>query len=167
MNAPPNIVYGHVIDFREWDEWSPWEKMDPGMKKEYAGPQSGVGAKYTWVGNPDNVGTGSMTIADVKPNEAVGITLEFKVPFESKSRTEFAFEPSSGGTNVSWTMKGDNDFMGKAFSLVMSMDKMIGADFEKGLATLKAHAEEHAKKAAEQAAKPPPQTEAAIDGGTM
>lgn len=172
MNAPPDVVFAHVIDLHEWAEWSPWDKLDPNMKKSYSGPATGVGAKYEWAGNPDNVGTGSMTIAEVRPNEFIGITLEFKVPFESTSRTELAFAPASGGTNVTWVMKGTNDFMGKAFSLVMDMDKMIGADFDKGLATLKTHAEEHAKKVADEkaaaekaAAEKAAQDAAAVDGG--
>lgn len=148
VNAPPEIVYGHVADFREWAEWSPWEKMDPKMTKTHSGAPSGVGAKYEWSGNKD-VGIGSMEIVDAKPNEAIGIKLAFKEPFPSESRTEFAFAGAEGGTKVTWTMSGQNDFMGKAFSLVMDMDSMIGKDFEAGLAAMKTHAEADAKKAAE------------------
>jgi uncharacterized protein YndB with AHSA1/START domain len=156
--APAEVVYAQVIDFHEWAEWSPWDKMDPAMKREYSGAPTGVGARYMWKGNPDNVGTGSMTITDLKPAEAVGIDLEFNEPFAAKNRTLFAFAPEAGGTKVTWTMTGRNDFMGKAFSLVMDMDKMVGADFEKGLATLKTRSEARAKAAAE---KPAPMPEAA------
>lgn len=148
MNAPPDVVYAHVADFHEWAEWSPWDSMDPKMTKTYSGAATGVGAKYDWVGNKD-VGTGSMTIDEAKANESIAITLEFKVPFEAKNKTNFTFAPAAGGTNVTWAMSGTNDFMGKAFSLVMNMDKMVGGDFEKGLATLKTHAEADAKKVAD------------------
>lgn len=147
INAPPEIVYAHVVDFHEWAGWSPWDAMDPSMKKTYAGGP-GVGAKYEWSGN-DKVGTGAMTIADTKPNEAVGITLEFKTPFEATNRTDLTFAKSATGTEVTWAMTGKNNFMSKAMSLVMDMDKMVGPDFEKGLGSLKALSEAKAKKAAE------------------
>ena len=149
MNAPPDVVYAHVVDFHEWAGWSPWDAMDPKMTKTYSGAATGVGAKYDWLGNPDTVGTGSMTIDEAKPAESIAITLEFKVPFPAKNKTNFTFTPAAGGTNVTWAMSGTNDFMGKAFSLVMNMDKLVGGDFEKGLATLKTHAEADAKKAAD------------------
>ncbi|MBE2254079.1 MAG: SRPBCC family protein [Myxococcus sp.] len=152
MGAPPEIVYAHVIDFREWARWSPWDQMDPKMTKTYSGAETGVGSKYAWAGDRDTVGSGSMTIETAKPSEAIGIKLEFTVPFATTNQTDFAFTPAAGGTNVTWSMKGTNDFMGKAFSLVMDMDKMVGADFEKGLATLKTHAEAAAKKAADEKA---------------
>lgn len=170
MNAPPEVVFAHVNDFRQWADWSPWEKMDPSMKKTYSGPASGVGAKYEWAGN-DQVGTGSMTIADAKPNEQLGITLEFITPFKATNRTEISFAPAAGGTNVTWLMKGENGFMAKAFSLVMDMDKMVGADFEKGLGSLKSIAEADAQKAAaaraeaEKAAEAAKAAEAGAAGG--
>lgn len=150
INAPPEIVYAHVVDFHEWAAWSPWDALDPSMKKTYTGGP-GVGAKYEWNGD-DKVGSGAMTIADTKPNEAVGITLEFKTPFEATNRTDITFAKSATGTDVTWSMSGNNNFMSKAFSLVMDMDKMVGADFEKGLGSLKGLSEAAAKKAAEEKA---------------
>lgn len=149
MNAPPDVVYAHVVDFRQWGGWSPWDALDPKQTKTFTGAASGVGAKYDWAGNPDTVGTGAMTIDEAKPAESIAITLEFKVPFAATNKTNFTFAPAAGGTNVTWSMSGTNDFMGKAFSLVMNMDKSVGADFEKGLATLKTLAEADAKKAAD------------------
>jgi uncharacterized protein YndB with AHSA1/START domain len=149
MNAPPEVVYAQVVDFRKWAEWSPWDALDPKQTRTYSGPASGVGAKYEWLGNPDTVGTGSMTIDEAKAGEFIDITLEFKVPFPAKNKTRFTFAPAAGGTSVNWVMSGTNDFMGKAFSLVMNMDKMVGGDFEKGLVTLKTRAEADAKKAAD------------------
>ncbi len=147
VKASPEIAYAQVADFHRWGAWSPWEKLDPSMKKTYSGAESGVGAKYEWVGNKD-VGSGAMTIADAKPNSQLGITLEFLTPFKATNRTEFSFAPTNGGTNVTWLMKGENGFMSKAMGLMMDMDKMIGSDFEKGLAGLKTAAEADAAKAA-------------------
>lgn len=152
MNAPAEVVYAQVIDFHEWANWSPWDQLDPSMKREYSGAPSGVGAKYGWNGNPDNVGTGSMTITDATPNQSVGIDLEFKEPFPAKNRTLFALAADGAGTKVTWTMTGRNDFMGKAFSLVMDMDKLVGSDFEKGLSAMKTRVEARAKALADERA---------------
>ncbi len=154
LKAPPAIAYAHVIDFHEWAEWSPWDKLDPAMKKDYSGPPTGVGTKYSWVSTNSDVGSGSMTIVDTTPAEAIGIDLQFTSPFETKNRTDFTFKPTADGTTVTWTLQGTNDFFGKAFSLVANMDKLVGDDFVKGLADLKTHAEKHAveAKAAEEKA---------------
>jgi hypothetical protein len=139
--AAPADVFSLVNDFHNWDGWSPWAKLDPTMKTAYAGPASGSGAIYSWVGNSE-VGEGRMTIADSQPASRIAILLEFKEPFASRADTLFEFAPAPGGTTVTWTMSGDNDFLSKAFSLFMGgMEKMIGPDFEKGLAQLKAVAE--------------------------
>lgn len=138
--APPSAAFGMVNDFHNWAQWSPWEKLDPAMKKTYDGSASGNGAVYSWVGN-DQVGEGRMTIVESKPDEMVRIKLEFLKPFASTNDTQFDFKPEGGGTNVTWTMSGDSNFMAKAMTLVMgSMDKMIGPDFEKGLANMKSAA---------------------------
>jgi len=135
MAASPEAIYANVTDFRRWAQWSPWEQLDPAMKREYSGPPSGTGAKYAWVGNSD-VGEGRMTITDAKPSERVAILLEFLEPMEATSNTEFKLTPSGTGTNVEWTMSGRNGFLAKGMSLFMSMDKMIGNDFQAGLAKL-------------------------------
>lgn len=140
INAAPATVFGNVNDFHKWEAWSPWEKMDPAMKKTIEGPPSGTGAKYHWVGN-DKVGEGKMEITDSKPAELVKIKLDFIKPMESTSDTLFTFTPEGSGTKVTWTMSGKNNFMGKAFCLFMNMDKMVGGDFEKGLAQMKAVSE--------------------------
>lgn len=140
INAPPATVYGHVNDFHKWQAWSPWEKMDPAMTRTISGPESGTGAKYHWVGN-NKVGEGSMEITESKPAELVKIKLDFIKPMAATSDTVFTFTPEGSGTKVTWTMSGKNNFMAKAFSLVMNMDKMVGGDFEKGLAQMKAVSE--------------------------
>ncbi len=136
INAPVETAYGFVFDFHKWSTWSPWDHLDPTMQRTYRGAPAGVGAIYEWVGN-DQVGSGRMTIADAKPPTAIGITLEFLKPFESTARTEFQFEVTPEGTKVSWKMIGENNFVGKFFSLVVNMEQMIGGDFERGLQALK------------------------------
>jgi hypothetical protein len=135
----PALVFGLVNNFHEWDKWSPWAKLDPQMQTTYAGPESGVNAEYAWKGNSD-VGSGKMTITESAPYEKVGIRLEFFEPFASVAQTDFHFKPVSDGTEVTWTMTGNNGFVAKAFTLFMDMDAMIGADFEKGLNQLTAAA---------------------------
>lgn len=134
--APPAAVFEHVNDFRHWEHWSPWAKLDPTMKVTYDGPATGKGATYTWVGN-DEVGEGKMTILDSVPNESITIRLDFVRPFPSSNTVEFTFKPEASGTSVTWTMHGRNNFLSKAFHLVMNVDKLVGGDFEKGLASLK------------------------------
>lgn len=140
MKAPPSVVFAQVNDFHKWNAWSPWAKLDPAMKQTFEGAPAGNGAVYTWVGNKD-VGEGRMTITDSHPSDLIKIKLEFIKPFAATNATDFTFKPQGDQTAVTWTMSGDNNFIGKAFSLFMNMDKMIGGDFEKGLAQMKAVAE--------------------------
>jgi hypothetical protein len=146
MPAPPAAIYPLINDFHRWSEWSPWDKLDPAMKKDYEGT-SGVGAKYHWVGN-DKVGEGRMTITDTQPSDKVVIQLEFMKPFEATNVTTFTLLPSAVGTQVRWAMDGPQNFMAKAFSLFMNMDQMIGKDFESGLSALSALSATEAQKLA-------------------
>lgn len=134
--APASVVQAQIEDFHRWPEWSPWAKLDPAMKEEHSGAERGVGAVYFWSGN-DKVGEGRMTVVESVPGEKVGIKLEFLKPFAATNPTTFAFAPDGDGTKVTWTMEGKNDFIGKAMTLMMNMDKTVGGDFEKGLAQLK------------------------------
>jgi hypothetical protein len=140
MSAPPQTAFAQVNDFHAWSAWSPWEKMDPQMKKTFDGASSGVGAVYAWTGN-DKVGEGKMTIEKSTVPSLVGIKLEFFKPFAATNTATFTFAPASEGTKVTWAMDGENNFVGKAFSMFMDMDKMVGADFERGLASMKTLAE--------------------------
>jgi hypothetical protein len=144
MNAPPSAVFNQVNDFHKWNAWSPWAKLDPNMKTSFEGAPTGNGAVYGWTGNSD-VGEGRMTITDSKPGELIKIKLEFVKPFAATSDTVFSFKPQGNQTAVTWTMDGENNFVGKAMCLVMSMDKMVGGDFEKGLAQMKSVAEKPAQ----------------------
>ena len=139
--APAATPYARVVDFRKWEGWSPWAKLDPAMKVDHAGPESGVGAVYHWKGN-DKVGEGRMTITGAVPDKAVQIKLEFLKPWEQTSLTEFTFAPDPGGTRVTWSMSGQHDFVGKLFAVFMDMDGMVGPDFEKGLKALKEQSRE-------------------------
>jgi hypothetical protein len=140
MTAPPERAFSQVIDFRQWATWSPYDKLDPNMKREYLGAASGPGAVYTWSGT-DKVGEGRMTIEDANAPSKIGIKLEFTKPFAATNRGTFTFAPTPTGTTVTWAMDGENNFMSKAFSLVMNMDKLVGSDFEKGLLAMKTNAE--------------------------
>lgn len=144
IEAPAPVVYGLVTDFKQWDEWSPWSKLDPAMKKTLSGAPQGKGAVYEWSGN-DQVGEGRMEITSVTPERKVTIKLDFLKPFPASNTTYFELAPSGDAVDFTWSMTGKNDFMGKAFGLVMNMDKLVGGDFEKGLSDLKRLAERQAK----------------------
>jgi len=135
MAAPPDALYAQVADFRRWEGWSPWAKLDPAMKTTYTGTPGEVGATYAWAGD-DKVGEGRMTILELHPPGQVKVKLEFLKPFQATNETTFDLTAEPGGTRVVWSMRGENGFIGKAMSLVMDMDRMVGADFEKGLAQL-------------------------------
>ncbi len=136
ISAPPPAVFSQVNDFHKWIAWSPWEKLDPALKRTYDGAPEGTGAVYSWVGNK-KVGEGRMTLTESRPSDLVRIKLEFIKPFKATHTTEFTFQPEGGQTLVTWSMTGRNNFMSKAFCLFMNMDKMVGGDFEKGLASMK------------------------------
>lgn len=140
VNATPEKIAPLLADFHNWPRWSPWEKLDPNMQRTFSGAPSGKGAVYSWQGNSD-VGSGRMEITDVALPQKVTIKLEFKEPMESSSVTEFTLQPQSSATAVTWNMTGPMPFISKIMSVFMSMDKMIGKDFEKGLAQLKTEAE--------------------------
>jgi uncharacterized protein YndB with AHSA1/START domain len=134
--APPAAVFAQINDFHKWEAWSPWAKLDPNAKNSFDGPASGVGAKFSWSGNKE-VGEGSMKITASKPGESVVLDLGFTKPFAATNVTEFTMKPEGSGTELTWSMSGKNNFVGKAIGLVINCDKMIGAKFEEGFASLK------------------------------
>lgn len=146
ISAPPSIVFEQVNDLRKWEAWSPFMKMDPSMKLTYEGPQSGIGASQSWVGN-NQVGEGRMTVTESRPNELVQFRLDFVKPFAGTNTAEFTFKPEGNQTVVTWSMLGRNNFICKAFGLFMNMDKMCGGEFEKGLAAMKSISESAPKQA--------------------
>jgi uncharacterized protein YndB with AHSA1/START domain len=143
--APPAAVFAEVNDFHRWPAWSPWERLDPAMKRTYEGPAAGVGAVYAWEGNRE-VGSGRMTITESRPADVIRIKLEFLKPMPGLAPTEFTFRPDGTGTAVTWAMTGTNNYLGKIICLFMNMEKFLGGRFEEGLQSLKAAAESPAKK---------------------
>ena len=140
ISTPPDVVFAQVNELRKWEAWSPWAKKDPNAKMTYQGPAEGAGSVMSWDGNKE-VGSGRMTILESKPHESVRIKLEFFKPFAGLATASFSFQPQADGTKVTWGMVGESNFLGKAICLVMDMDKMIGGDFEKGLAGMKSVSE--------------------------
>lgn len=140
INAPPERVFPLISDFRNWTQWSPWEKLDPNLRRDYSGAQAGVGAAYAWEGDK-KVGQGRMEIIEAVPSSRVALKLDFVRPFEAHNDVTFALEPAAGATNVTWTMTGPTPFIGKIFHVFVDMDRMVGRDFEAGLASMKTAAE--------------------------
>jgi hypothetical protein len=139
VQADAAAVHALIDDFHEWTKWSPWEDLDPNLLRTYSGADSGVGAKYAWSGNR-KAGQGNMKITSSTP-EQIGVELAFLKPFKSRSDVRFTLAPSGNGTQVTWRMTGEQKGVAAAFGKIVSMDKLIGKDFEKGLARLKANAE--------------------------
>jgi uncharacterized protein YndB with AHSA1/START domain len=135
--AAPEALFTQVNDLHRWNSWSPWAKIDPNAKQTFSGPPAGVGASSTWAGN-NEVGEGRMTITESRPNDLVQLRLEFFKPFQATNVAEFTFQPEGAQTLVTWTMTGKNNFIAKAFGLVVDCDKMVGGQFEQGLAQLRA-----------------------------
>ncbi|RYZ35405.1 MAG: polyketide cyclase [Myxococcaceae bacterium] len=146
----PDIAFGLVNDFHQWNQWSPWDNLDPNLKRVFGGAESGTGATYAWTGNSE-AGEGRMTIEESRANESIRIKLEFLKPFVATNTTTFTFKPAQDGTAVTWTMTGENGFMSKAFSVFFDMDKMVGKDFEKGLASMQTAATKEVARRAEAA----------------
>lgn len=136
MSAPAPVVFSQVNDLHKWEAWNPWQKKDPAMKLIFAGPPAGPGASYSWAGN-NEVGEGRLTITESRQSDMVRIKLEFMKPFAATNTAEFTFKPEGDRTAVTWSMEGRNNFFAKALHLVMNMDKMVGGEFEKGLADMK------------------------------
>jgi hypothetical protein len=137
--ATPAEVHALVDDFHHWVAWSPWEDLDPDLRRTYTGPAKGVGARYAWTGNR-RAGAGSMEIVSSTP-EAIGIALQFLKPFRSSSTLRFGFVPEGSGTRVTWRMEGTTKGAMRLVSRFMSFEKLVGPDFEKGLARLRSVAE--------------------------
>lgn len=148
--APPAVAFSLVNDFHRWQSWSPWDKLDPNQTRTFSGPAAGTGSEYHWVGN-DKVGEGHMTITESLPAQRVALKLDFLKPMKATNTTVFAFTPTAKGTQVVWSMDGTNNFFGKAFMMFNDMDKMVGGDFERGLANLGQQAQAEAKRQADAA----------------
>jgi hypothetical protein len=143
INAPADVIYAHIDDFHKWQAWSPWEQLDPDLKRTYSGAPSGIGAVYDWQGN-GKAGQGRMTIREATPAHRLLINLDFIKPFPATNSAEFLLQPSGDATVVTWAMFGPSPFMSKLMGSLMNMDDLIGKDFERGLNTLKVLSEKAA-----------------------
>lgn len=140
ITAPPERVYAEIVDFRRWQTWSPWEGIDPELKRDYTGAASGKGAIYAWTGNR-KVGQGRMEIVEVAEPSKVAIDLQFIKPFKARNDTVFTVAADGTGSRVVWTMTGKKTLLTKVMGIFKSMDDLVGKDFERGLAKLKAATE--------------------------
>ena len=140
IKAPPEKLFALINDLHQWTAWSPWEKIDPALKRSYSGAPSGKGAAYAWEGN-SKVGSGRMEILESVPASRIAIKLDFLKPFEAHNMAEFTLAPAGGATTVTWAMYGPSPYISKVMGIVFNMDKMVGAQFEQGLANLKANTE--------------------------
>jgi uncharacterized protein YndB with AHSA1/START domain len=141
IKAPPEKVFSYLNDFQKFGAWSPWEKLDPAMQRTFSGPPIGVGSAYAWTGNND-VGAGRMEIKSVEPNARVTIQLDFLKPFEASNTTDYILQAGTdGATTVTWAMYGPAPYVSKLMGIFVSMDAMVGKDFEQGLANLKVASE--------------------------
>lgn len=140
IDAPPARVYAEIADFHNWTKWSPWEDIDPQLKRTYSGAESGTGAAYAWSGNR-KAGQGRMEITDASEPSRVQIDLAFEKPWKARNDTWFTIEPQGSGSRVTWSMTGKKTLMTKVMGIFKSMESFLGPDFEKGLARLKATAE--------------------------
>ena len=141
VQAPPEKVFKLVNDFRQWEAWSPWEKIDPQIRRSHSGAASGPGAVYAWQGNQD-IGQGRMEIVQADAPHRLLLKLDFITPFEAHNSVEFLLQPEGSGTRVTQAMFGPSPLVSKLMGLVFSMDKMVGGKYEEGLASLKALAEQ-------------------------
>jgi hypothetical protein len=140
INAPVDKIYPLINDYKHWASWSPYENVDPAMKRTFSGAPNGKGAIYEWDGNK-NIGRGRMEIINAIPSSKIDIKLDFFSPFEAHNMAEFTMLPKGEATNVTWAMHGPVPFMAKIMHMIFSMDRMVGGQFEQGLANMKAAAE--------------------------
>ena len=140
IKAPPEKIFPLINDFHSWSSWSPWEKLDPAMRRTNSGAAMGQGAVYEWEGNA-KVGKGRMEITEVSPPTKVTVKLDFLKPIEGHNIAEFTLEPQGDSTSVTWVMRGPTPFLSKVVQVFISMDSMIGKEFETGLGNLKSIAE--------------------------
>ena len=140
IKAPPEKIFALIDDFHQWEAWSPWEKIDPALKRTYSGEANGVGAVYEWSGNKD-IGQGRMEIVESVPSAKVMLKLDFVTPFEAHNKVDFTLAQQGDVTKVTQAMYGPSPYISKLMTIFFSMEKMVGKKYEEGLANLKAIAE--------------------------
>ncbi len=137
IDAPAVAIFPHIIDLRRWEPWSPFEKKDPDIRRHFSGNDSGPGAIYDFDGGK-NVGTGRVTIVSATDPGAITLHLDMRKPMVAHNVVEFTLAPRGGSTEVTWKMHAQCSYAGKLIGLFLNMDRMIGDEFSKGLASLKA-----------------------------
>jgi len=137
INAAPEKIYPYMSDFHKGDLWSPYEKKDPAMKRTFSGPESGKGAVYEFTGDKNKVGSGRLEIIEAVPPKRVVLTLDMIEPMQGSNIVEYTLEPQGDSTNVTWSMRGTNNYLSKLICTFVNVDTMVGGDFEVGLANLK------------------------------
>ena len=137
IKAPPAKIFALLDDFHQWEPWSPWEKIDPAVKRVYIGAASGKGAVYEWSGNND-VGQGRMEIIESLPPSKLVIKIDFIKPFAAHNTVEFTLTPQGDATTVTQAMFGPTPYISKLMGLFFNMDKMVGQKYEEGFVSLKA-----------------------------
>ena len=140
INAPPEKVFALINDFRQWEAWSPWEKIDPALKRTHSGAASGQGAVYEWSGNKE-IGQGRMEIVESVPSTKVTLNLDFITPFEAHNKVDFTLVSQGDTTTVTQAMYGPSPYVSKLMTIFFSMEKMVGEKYEEGLANLKSISE--------------------------
>lgn len=143
IDAPPARIYDQIADFHNWTNWSPWEALDPALERTYSGAEVGAGAAYGWSGNR-KAGQGRMEITQATAPSRVQIDLVFEKPWKARNDTVFTIESEGSGSRVTWSMTGRKTLTTKVMGIFKSIDRLIGPDFEKGLAQLKAATEKPA-----------------------
>ena len=139
MQAPPEKIFPLINDYKQWGAWSPWEKKDAAMKRSFSGPAIGKGSAYAW--ESKEVGSGDMLITESVPSSLIKIDLNFSKPFEAHNKVVFTIQPQAGGSVVNWEMAGPAPLISRVMHVFFNIDKMVGKDFEEGLAAMKAAAE--------------------------
>ena len=139
ISTPPEKVFALISDLRLFNTWNPFAAMDPTQVISYEAQTVGVGAAYSWKG--DKSGAGRMEVAELMPAQRVTMKLDFSKPFEAHNRVDFSIQPQANGCHVTWTMSGPNAYFNKLMQVFFSMEKIVGGDFERGLASLKTLAE--------------------------
>jgi hypothetical protein len=137
IDAPPHKVFAQINDLRNWESWSPWAKLDPQAQTRYTGPSEGPGAAFEWSGNK-KVGAGRLTIVNCQADQGVDMKLEMQKPFAASNDVSFTLTPEGDSTKVTWSMSGRNTLLSKAINLIVNRDRMVGGQFEQGLANLNA-----------------------------
>jgi uncharacterized protein YndB with AHSA1/START domain len=136
INAPADKIFPYISQFRLGEKWSPYEKVDPNLKKTFKGTDGQVGSIMEFDGNME-AGSGQLELLNLVPNESVDIKLTMTKPMFAENLIQYRLTPEAGGTRFTWTMSGDGGFMTKLMTVFIDCEKMIGGQFTQGIENLK------------------------------